>query len=193
MFITLGMGLRGGEALLQNQLIDVSPPASGNERQWFAVVARPRNEKVIASHLRAKKVEHFLPLITEKHRWSDRTKNVEVPLFAGYVFVNIADQAQEQLEVLRIPGALHFVGFGRFATSIPNREIQSLRTLFDNNVPVAAHEFIRVGERVRVRGGCMEGIEGVLIDRRAETLVLSLSAIQRSVAISIHGFDFERI
>ena len=181
--------------MLENQQLDTDshPIVNGDERAWFAVVVRPRNEKTIAVHLRAKGVEHFLPLITEKHRWSDRTKSVEVPLFAGYVFVNIADRAQEQLEVLRVPGALHFVGFGKFATSIPNHEILALRALFANKVPVAAHEFIRIGERVRVRGGCMDGIEGVLIDRKPETLVLSLTAIQRSVAISIQGFAFERI
>jgi transcription antitermination factor NusG len=162
-------------------------------RQWFAVVVRPRSEKSVASHLRAKRVDHFLPMVTEKHRWSDRTKNVEVPLFSGYVFVNIVDEAARLLDILRVPGALHFVGLGRFATSIPSHEMESLQTLFQNNLPVAAHEFIQIGERVRVRGGCMDGIEGVLIDRRAGTLVLSLTTIQRSVAISIQGFSFERI
>jgi transcription termination/antitermination protein NusG len=181
--------------LLETPNIDTSAPTviAANERQWFAVVVRPRSERSVASHFRAKRVEHFLPIITEKHRWSDRTKNVEVPLFSGYVFVNIVDEAERLLDILRVPGALHFVGLGRFATSIPGPEIQALQTLFQSKLPVAAHEFIQVGERVRVRGGCMDGIEGVLIDRRAGTLVLSLTTIQRSVAISIQGFAFERI
>jgi transcription antitermination factor NusG len=180
--------LQHSESATSGELVTASLPL-----EWFAVTVRSRSEKMVASHLRARSIGHFLPLAIHKHRWSDRTKTVEIPVFAGYVFVHISDRSDERLQVLEIPGVLHFVGFGRTATSIPDAEIDSLRHVFANGVPFQAHEFLQIGERVRIRGGFMDGVEGKLLDRKPDTLVISVGAIQRSITVSIEGFAFERI
>ncbi|PYV81621.1 MAG: hypothetical protein DMG05_29645, partial [Acidobacteria bacterium] len=54
--------------------------------QWFALVVRSQHEKMVASVLHSKGYEEFLPLYTVKRRWSDRIKQLELPLFPGYVF-----------------------------------------------------------------------------------------------------------
>jgi hypothetical protein len=45
---------------------------------------------------------------------------------------------------------------------------------------------------VRVRGGALEGIEGILSAiKNDKSLVVSVDLIQKSVAIRIDGFDVE--
>src|ERR1700747_1680355 len=55
----------------------------GNRReQWYALQLRTRFEKVVASHLRGKGYEEYLPTYRSRRHWSDRIKEIEVPLFA---------------------------------------------------------------------------------------------------------------
>jgi transcription antitermination factor NusG len=70
---------------------------------------------------------------------------------------------EERLKVLRTPGVLSFVGSERQGTSIPDEQIESLRKAISEKVPCLPHPFIRVGKRVRIRGGSLEGVEGILM------------------------------
>lgn len=88
--------------------MDVTPKAL----QWYAVHTRARHEKVVAQRLQEGGVATFLPVVTEEHRWSDRKKLVEVPLFSCYVFVQLAPTSEERARVLNIDSVLQFVGIG---------------------------------------------------------------------------------
>jgi hypothetical protein len=48
---------------------------------WYALHVRTRFEKVVARNLQGKGYEEFLPLYRRVSRWSDRTKEIELPLF----------------------------------------------------------------------------------------------------------------
>src|SRR5882762_9037756 len=69
-----------------------------------------RHERVVEHRLREQGMEAFLPTVRETHRWSDRKKTVEVPLFSCYVFVRCALSAEDRTRVFRIESALGFVG-----------------------------------------------------------------------------------
>jgi len=90
--------------------------ASGMEN-WYAVHTRARHERAVVQRLREQGVTTFLPLVTEVHRWSDRRKSVELPLFGCYVFVKLAPTGEERLRVLRIDGVFKFVGSRRIGNS----------------------------------------------------------------------------
>jgi transcription antitermination factor NusG len=67
----------------------MSPIVTPDIEHWYAVNTRARHERVVAHRLRELGVTNFLPLVTEVHRWSDRRKSVELPLFGCYVFVKL--------------------------------------------------------------------------------------------------------
>jgi transcriptional antiterminator NusG len=175
------------------------PPACGTGMQsdeafWFAVQTRPRHEKRVSQSLKEKGVPCFLPLHREKRQWSDRWQWVEWPLFAHYVFVRIAGTPELRVSVLRTNGVIQFVGASFHGTPIPDDQIENLRTLTDQRVLLSPHEFLRIGERVRIRGGALNGIEGVLAAvKNDRTLVVSVDLIQKSVSIRIEGFEVERV
>jgi transcription antitermination factor NusG len=139
-------------------------------------------------------VTTFLPLVTEMHRWSDRRKSVDVPLFPGYVFVQIPNSAEAQLQVLKISGVVQFVGNGQGPVPIPDKEIAAVHAVLQEKVASSPYPFLQVGQRVRIRGGSLDGIEGILIERdSASKLVMSIQLIQRSLAVSVYTLTQSRL
>jgi transcription antitermination factor NusG len=175
---------------LPNATADLGPRIEN----WYAVHTRARHERVVAQRLTEQGVNTFLPLVTEVHRWSDRRKSVELPLFSCYVFVKLAPTGEERLRVLRIDSVLKFVGERGLGTPIAEAQIDAVRTLIGQQIPWSTHPFLRIGQRVRVRGGALDGLEGILLSRNDDnTLVVSIDAIQRSLAVRIQGYDLEPV
>jgi len=171
------------------QLLPTPAPAV---ESWYAVQTYARHEKMVEHRLQERGVTTFLPLMTEVHRWSDRKKVVQVPLFGCYVFARIAATNAERLRVLRVEGVLSLVGSGREGTPIPDNEIESVRILLEERLPWSSHPFLKIGQRVRVRSGALNGMEGVLVSRNGDrTLVISVEAIQRSLAVRVEGYEVE--
>ena len=162
--------------------------------RWYAIQSRSRHEKKVATQLQHKGVLAYLPLISETHRWSDRRKIVEQPLFPGYVFVRIDYSNEARIRVLRTLGVAGFVGSHGDGIPIPDKQIQDVQTLLASNAPFEPYPFLRLGRRVRIRGGCLEGIEGVLKAKNSDaSVVVSVDLIQRSLAIRVCGFDLEPV
>jgi transcription antitermination factor NusG len=125
-------------------------------------------------------------------RWKDRRKQIELPLFPGYIFVHIA--LMDRLQVLRLPGVGQFVAFGGKPAALPDAEIESLRDGLMRGLRAEPHPYLKVGRRVRVHAGPMSGLEGILIRRKEKfRVVLSIDLIQRSVAVEVDENEIEPI
>jgi transcription termination/antitermination protein NusG len=159
---------------------------------WYAIQTRYRAERKVKKRLGTKGVETFLPMLEEVHRWSDRRKTLEVPLFSGYAFVHMALSPELRIGVLHTEGVLRFVAFGGEAAPIPAKQIEDIQKLLIHKVPCSLHPFLKAGKRVRIRGGCLDGLEGIL-ERKGKHLLISIECIQRSVAVKIEGYDLELI
>ena len=159
---------------------------------WYAIRTRSRHEKVVEQQLQGQGIDVFYPVISQVHQWSDRRKLVECPLFAGYAFVHIAPLPEERVRVLRTQGVVQFVGERGRGTAIPVEQMEALRALVASNTPFSKHPFLKVGQRVRVRGGALDGVEGILVAQDgSRNLVISVDPIERSVCIRIQGYEVE--
>lgn len=182
--------LHAGAEEWRTQGIGVRPENSS----WFAVQTRPRHEKKVSRGLKEKGIQSFLPLRRERRQWSDREQWIEVPLFSHYVFTCIPATAESRVNVLRTSGVVRFAGVPGCGTPVPDEQIENLRTIVDQRIPLAPHEFLKVGERVRIRGGALNGVEGILAAiKNDRSLVVSVDLIQKSVALRIDGFEVERV
>jgi transcription antitermination factor NusG len=174
------------------ELPSTSAVAGEGESSWFAIQTRPRYEKKVVSELQEKDINVFLPLFSVTRRWSDRQRVVQPPLFPGYVFVRVAPTLNARVSILRTNGVTSFVGVRGVGTPIPDREIEALLTVIEQNVSFKPYPYLKIGERVCIRGGCLDGIEGMLTAINGDqSLVVSVEAIQRSIAIRITGFSVE--
>jgi transcription antitermination factor NusG len=161
---------------------------------WYAVSTRSRHEKVGASLLERIGISTFLPLLSEKHRWSDRHKVVTVPLFPSYIFVQIPPDNEFFVRILRTPGIVSFVGSRGLPISIPAKEINDIRTVLSQKADCCLHSFLEFGQRVRIVGGALDQVEGTLVGRGPESkLVVSIELIQRSIAVSLYDFRVEPV
>ena len=176
------------ESISQLPPLDYAP----GEWNWYAVHTKARHEKRVAAQFEEKRVCTFLPLLHQIHRWSDRRSQVEVPLFSCYAFVRMAQTVEARLKVLHTPGVLGFVGSERQGTPIPDEQIEGLRTAIRENIPCFPYPFIRAGRRVRIRGGSLDGVEGILVRQGVDqSLVISVELLRRSVAIRVEGYEIE--
>lgn len=169
-----------------------TPPIGPGEESWYAVQTRARHEKIVADRLREQSLTIFLPLVRELHCWSDRRKVVERPLFSCYVFVRTAPSSEQRLRVCRIEGVFRIVGVRGQGIPIPDEQVEAVRRLVAQQLPWTDHPFLKVGQRVRIRGGSLDGVKGVLLSRNQDrTLIISIDALQRSLAVRIEGYDVE--
>jgi transcriptional antiterminator NusG len=164
------------------------------KQSWFAVQTKPRHEKRVAADLKEKEVATFLPLFSEVHQWSDRKGRVQFPLFTNYVFVRIGRDLCDRVNVLQTSGVFRFVGVRGMGVPIPDQQIESVQAIVREKIPFSAHPFLSVGRKVRVRGGSLDGICGVLSAINDDrSLIVSVESIQRSLAIRIDGYGIEPI
>jgi len=179
---------------MSSQLLDIcdTSVAVPTETAWYALQTRARHEKMVAHRLRERGLTTYLPTITEVHRWSDRRKTVELPLFSCYLFVKLMGTNEDRLRALCVDGVFRLVGAQSTGTPIPDQQIDSIKGLLSGPLPWSAYPFLKVGQRVRVRSGALAGVEGILVSRSGDrTLVLSIDAIQRSLAVRIEGYELE--
>ncbi|MFB3922541.1 MAG: transcription termination/antitermination protein NusG [Terriglobia bacterium] len=182
-----------------SELIQVPPivPFSGTiagEHCWYAVHTRSRHEKKVAVQLERKGVESYAPIVSEIHRWSDRRQTVQVPLFPGYVFVRIDSSGAARLAVLETLGVVSFVGARGQGISIPDKQIADIRAVVQSGLTFAGCPCLEVGQHVRIRGGCLDGVEGILLAKNSDrSVVVSVNLIQRALAVRVDGFDVEPI
>lgn len=168
-------------------LVEASPP------QWFAVQTRYRFEKKVVAQLNHKSCEVYLPVRTEHHTWSDREKAVTIPLFPGYAFVHIDQSLSARHVVLQTAGLIGFVSFGGIVAAVPAKQIEDLQLLLGKKGLFSLHPFVHSGQRVRIRGGCLHGLEGVLVEHEKGKLLISIESIQRSLAIEIQGYELDLV
>lgn len=168
-------------------------PDSPQQTRWYAIRTRYRFEKKVTAQLHCKGLETFLPMLGEIHRWSDRQKAVNVPLFSGYTFAHFDLSSAQRIELLRTQGIIALVTFGSETIPVPDRQIADLQQLLSVRVPCSLRAFLKAGQKVRIRGGCLDGLEGILEQSGEKSLVISIESIERSVAIKIEGYELELI
>ena len=159
-----------------------------NEVKWYAAYTSAHHEKRVAEQLERRSVESFLPLYDSVRRWKDRRVRLQMPLFAGYVFVHIS--ARDRLKVQQVPGVAHLVGFGGQLTPVPEEDIQAIRACLAGPNKVQPHRYLKRGQRVRVLNGPLTGLNGIIVRQKKQTrFVISFDLLQRSVAVEIDAAD----
>jgi len=160
--------------------------------QWFAAYTTTRHEKAVSEHCAMRDIEAFLPLYRTQKLWKNGCRmNLELPLFPSYIFVRVA--ARERVRVLEVPGVLSLVGSTGKPVPLPAVEIEALRASLPF-IKCEPHPYLVIGERVRVKSGSLEGMEGVLLRKKGLLrVVLSLDLIMQSVAVEVDADNVEPV
>jgi len=155
---------------------------------WFVIWAESRAEKKVEQRMAAMALSPWLPIVRERHRWSDRWREIERPLFPGYLFARAANA--NWYRILRTPGVLTVVKEGRNPALLADSFVTSLRNAIEREgaVPEPVTECVEYapGDEVIVQEGALRGIRGVVRERKSRRqLVIWMAEIGRGVAFTI--------
>jgi transcription antitermination factor NusG len=156
---------------------------------WHVLHVLSNHEKRVAQHLVVRSVEHYLPLYTERVKWTDRTVVAERPLFSGYVFARFS--AQTRLSVISTPGVLRLLGEEE-RDMVSGAELDKIRAGLATGLLLRPHQCVTVGTRVRVRDGVFAGAEGVVTEFRHQCrVIITLSAVRQCFSLEVALDDLE--
>lgn len=152
--------------------------------RWYAVYTYPRHEKSVLEHLESKSVDAFLPTFATESHWKDRRVRLQTPLFPSYVFTRI--NASHRNKVLCSPGVIRMLCFNGMPAPIDDAEIESVKRCLEQGTVLGSCPLLEVGDRVRVKSGVLEGLEGHISRRKNDRrLIVPITLIHQSVAIEI--------
>jgi transcription antitermination factor NusG len=157
---------------------------TGRASEWYAVRVKSNRERSVAQGLRGKEFEVCLPLFSARRRRASNSKVAESPLFPGYLFCRF--DASQRLPILTVPGVVHIVSFGQIPQPIEEREIAAVQTVLRSGLRVNPYPALPVGQKVQLEDGPLTGLSGVILAHRAnETFVVSVTLLQRSIAVVV--------
>jgi transcription antitermination factor NusG len=151
---------------------------------WFAIMAKTCREKTASLLLENAGYECFVPTSKYIRRWSDRMKEIEVPLFPGYFFCRM--NPHNRLPVLMTPGVIQIVGVGKTPRSVDEEEVAAIQRAAKSGLPTMPWPYVEIGHTVRIEEGPLRGLTGIVFKIKSGVkLILSVSLLQRSVAVEI--------
>lgn len=88
--------------------------------------------------------------------------------------------------MLTTPGVRQIMGIGKTPIPVPEGEIAAVRAIVASGLAARPWPYVDVGDRVRLRSGALEGVEGILVAAKTHhRLVVSVEILRRSVAVEI--------
>jgi transcription antitermination factor NusG len=153
---------------------------------WHVLHVLSNHEKRVAQHLVVRSVEHYLPLYSEKVKWTDRTVVAERPLFSGYVFVRFTPN--DRISVISTPGVLRLLGDQSW-DMVRDEELGQIRSGLASGLSLRPYLGMNVGTKVRVKHGVFAGVEGVVTELRKQCrVIITLAAVRQSFSLEA-GMD----
>lgn len=150
---------------------------------WNVLHVISNHEKRVAQHLVVRSIEHYLPLYTERAKWTDRTVVTERPLFSGYVFARFLPESR--ISVISTPGVLRLLG-EEIGDMVSGEELDRIREGLAGGLHLRPHPTVSVGTRVRVRDGVFAGAEGLVTELRHQCkVVIALAAVRQCFSLEV--------
>jgi len=159
---------------------------------WWVAHTKPRNEKALALGLRSMGIPTYLPLYRResRSRATGRVFRSIVPVFSGYLFFNgsedqryLALSTNRIAQTLAVPDQAGLVG-----------HLRQIQQVLAAGTPFRIRKALEVGEWARVVFGPLEGVEGVIAQRRSRLrLVLNVHTLGQSVSVEVSEDVLERI
>jgi len=151
---------------------------------WFALQVRTRKENAVADQLIDQGFETFVPKYKVVRRWSDRLKELEQPLFPGYLFCRF--NLDRRRSLLATAGVIQVVSIGQAPAPVDESEVEGIRSALASGLAAQPWPCLEQGERVRVTYGNLRALEGILICFKGHhRVVLSVTMLQRAVALEV--------
>jgi transcription antitermination factor NusG len=152
---------------------------------WFIYYTYPKAERVIKKELEKSDLEVFLPLHKIKRQWSDRVKQLEVPLFSNYIFVKSSKNTI--YNIIKHPKIVKYVAFEGRPAILKDEEICLIQKFIDIGMSIESDRSIMVGDMVKIKTGPLQGLTGILIEKKgSKRFGIKLRELNQTLSIEIN-------
>ncbi len=161
---------------------------SAAQRHWYALRVKPQHERTVSYALQKKGFERYVPLYKALRRWADSLKELDLPIFPGYIFCRIAPN--EAPEILATPAVYQFVARGAVPAPIEEHELHVIQRIESAGLPVGPWPYLKEGQQVRISRGPLTGVIGLLASStKSWHVVVNVQLLQRGVAVTVDRSD----
>ena len=155
-----------------------------NSRSWFALVVKSQSEFKAEEELNNLGVQSYLPVTIAIRKWSDRKKEISVPIIKRNIFIYASEK--ERLYSLEQKSIVKCLFDGGRPAAIPEWQIENLKKILEYKSEVIVENYLVAGDSVKIIEGPFEGVVGILQSSGKErTLSVSIDLIHRSVVVHL--------
>lgn len=174
-------------------LIGGSPASHGDaddDRRWYVLYTKSRQEKALADTLESAAIEYFLPLYKRVTFYGHRRRVVLAPLFPSYLFLRGTPESKYlAIDTKRVARVLDVRDQDRF-----EHELAQIHMALAGEAKLDPYPFLERGRRVRVKSGPFLGIEGLVDERlREDRLILIVQMIGHGTSLEIDASLLEPV
>jgi len=155
--------------------------AIATQPAWYVIYTAPRAEKKVYQRFLEEGIECYFPTYITLRQWSDRKKNVEVPLFNSYIFVRV--EQTEMMKVLKVAGVVRFVYYLKRPAVVRDIEIERIKTFLKKTEGYRIT--ITKGDQVQIASGLMQGVDGVVMRVTKNKVVIRIEQLGISVVATV--------
>ncbi len=162
------------------------------ERLWYVLHTKSRHENVVNEGLLRKSMEVYLPEITVPSKRRDRKATIRVPLFPGYVFVKTDLHPNTHLEIVKVVGAVRFIGNKQGPLPVADETVDSLKIMVTSDHPLTTGHNLKKGDKVMVIHGPLAGLIGTFVRYGGKgRLLVSVEALGQYAGVEVSEDDIE--
>ncbi len=166
-----------------------------NQRSWYLVYTKPKQEKLSQENLQRQGYETYLPLMRERKRRRGKIVQAIEPMFSRYLFIRLNTVTDNWSPIRSTLGVTGIVRFGLQPTEVPEILIKTIQAKDnEDGIQNTATPQLNAGDKIRIAEGPMSGYEGLFIDKNSlERVTVLLDIIGKSTKVNVSEAQLERI
>lgn len=168
--------------------------------QWFAMRATYKREMVAKEYLEGKGIVVFVPLKKEIKIIRGIKRKVTVPAINSLIFVYAQKEELQQVKfgVEYLQYLTRKLDGKNIPIIVPDRQMEQFRQVVEDDtidkIYYASGELnMAQGTKVRVHGGPMDGVEGVLLKVKGKRSKQFTMAVEGTIALSTNVENFHLV
>lgn len=163
------------------------PNDRGDQRLWYAIQTKARDEHRVETHLSNQSIETFLPLYGSQQYSNGRMVQKIEPLFPNYIFAKL-DLQLHYYKVKWTRGVSKILGSGDGPIPIAEKVVQTIMEKMGKDNLVRLVEEWKEGDMVQITAGPFRELMGIFQKKMSDNgrvrILLNLIGVDVPVQIS---------
>lgn len=158
---------------------------NNTSKKWMVVYTRSRFEKKVDKNLNQQGINSFCPIVKSKHKWADRIKTVDTPLFSSYIFVNISSSEIERVK--QTSGVVSFVTNNNKPVTLNDTEILRIEEIVKSyqNLEIVDVSRLNIGDEVRINDGLLYNTNGIVKTISGKNIIMAIDQLNCVIMVKV--------